>query len=96
MRGATRMPRVVGVSDPGALEEAVAVLRAVDALEQVAHLALLPLAARRSAGRFWPGPLALVLPLVPGIELPTSRWSAPAIQGSAGPRAAASTLCPTP
>ncbi|MCB1013851.1 MAG: threonylcarbamoyl-AMP synthase [Acidimicrobiales bacterium] len=39
-------------------------------VEQVRALADLPDPARRLAGAFWPGPLTLVLPRRPGLDLP--------------------------
>jgi len=42
----------------------------VDALADAASLVVDPPAARRLADRFWPGPLTMVLPLQPGVELP--------------------------
>jgi L-threonylcarbamoyladenylate synthase len=42
----------------------------VDGLDQVAGLVELPPAAHRLAGRFWPGALTLVLPLLPDVVLP--------------------------
>jgi L-threonylcarbamoyladenylate synthase len=42
----------------------------IDSVDQARPLAEMPSAAERLAGRFWPGPLTLVLPVAPGIELP--------------------------
>jgi len=42
----------------------------VDALADAASLVVDSPAARRLADRFWPGPLTMVLPLQPGVELP--------------------------
>ncbi|MBX3028688.1 MAG: threonylcarbamoyl-AMP synthase [Chloroflexi bacterium] len=44
----------------------------VDGLDQVTELVTLPDAAHRLADRFWPGALTLVLPLRPGVVLPTA------------------------
>ena len=42
----------------------------IDSLEQARALAAVPPAATALAARFWPGALTLVLPLLPGVELP--------------------------
>jgi L-threonylcarbamoyladenylate synthase len=49
-------------------EKGIALL--IDSLEQARALALVADAAAALAARFWPGPLTLVLPLLPGVELP--------------------------
>ena len=42
----------------------------IDSLEQARALAVVPPAAAALAARFWPGALTLVLPLLPGVQLP--------------------------
>jgi L-threonylcarbamoyladenylate synthase len=44
----------------------------IDSVDQARQLAEMPPAAERLAGRFWPGPLTLVLPVAPGVELPAT------------------------
>lgn len=73
----------------------------VDTVEQAASVAELPAAARRLAARFWPGPLTLVLPVVPGASLPTSLTGETGAIGCrvpdhAAPRALARALGPLP
>jgi L-threonylcarbamoyladenylate synthase len=73
----------------------------VDTVEQAASVAELPAAARRLAARFWPGPLTLVLPVVPGASLPTSLTGETGAIGCrvpdhAAPRALARSLGPLP
>jgi L-threonylcarbamoyladenylate synthase len=41
-----------------------------DALDRVASIAVVPPAARALEGRFWPGPLTIVLAVRPGVTLP--------------------------
>jgi L-threonylcarbamoyladenylate synthase len=50
------------------LEKGIALL--IDGMDQAESLAQVAPAARALATRFWPGPLTLVLELLPGIELP--------------------------
>lgn len=73
----------------------------VDSLAQVEPLAGLPASARALADRFWPGPLTLVLPVLPAAGLPDSLTGG---QGTVGvrmpdhpaPRAIARELGPLP